>query len=90
LKNNKNVPFSSYSEMFTVRRPVGAGQEMDYVSASASEGELKRVGAPPNWKSKASSIKNQGQCGACWAFTSVGLYESWMKFKGQQEYDLSE
>lgn len=76
--------------MFTVRRPVGAGQEMDFVQASSSSGELKRVGAPPNWRSKASAIKNQGQCGACWAFTSVGLYESWMKFKGQQEYDLSE
>lgn len=36
-----------------------------------------------------SSIKDQGSCGCCWSFTTVGLYESWMMVKGEQEYDLS-
>lgn len=31
-----------------------------------------------------SSIKNQGSCGCCWSFTTVGLYESWMMVKGEQ------
>jgi C1A family cysteine protease len=49
-----------------------------------------KVGVPPNWRTKASSIKNQGTCGACWAFTTVGLYESFMMVKGKAEEDLSE
>ena len=54
------------------------------------QSSLKKVGAPPNWKSKASSIKNQETCGSCWAFTTAGLYESFMMFKGKAEEDLSE
>lgn len=37
-----------------------------------------------------SAIKNQGSCGCCWSFTTVGTYESWMMLKGEAEYDLSE
>jgi C1A family cysteine protease len=37
-----------------------------------------------------SSVKNQGQCGACWTFASMGAIESnWLK-AGDDEYDLSE
>lgn len=51
---------------------------------------LLRTGIPPNWRSKASAIKNQGNCGSCWAFTTVGLYETFLMVKGKPEYDLSE
>lgn len=37
-----------------------------------------------------SSIKDQGSCGSCWSFSTVGLYESWMMFKGEREFDFSE
>ncbi|RLC75193.1 MAG: hypothetical protein DRI61_15320, partial [Chloroflexi bacterium] len=34
--------------------------------------------------------KDQGSCGSCWAFTSVGVLESKILIAGGDEYDLSE
>lgn len=53
------------------------------------ESNLHRVGVVPtsvDWRSSndVSAIKNQGSCGCCWSFTTVGLYESWMMVKGEQ------
>ena len=57
------------------------------VSASL---DLKKVAEilplSKDWRASGdvSSIKNQGSCGCCWSFTTVGLYESWMMVKGEQ------
>ena len=41
-------------------------------------------------KYKVSSVKNQGQCGGCWAFSSVGAVESAWSIKHNVLYNLSE
>ena len=34
--------------------------------------------------------KNQGSCGSCWAFATVGVFESLLLLKNRPFYDLSE
>ena len=41
-------------------------------------------------KNKVSSVKNQEQCGGCWAFSSIGAVESAWAIKHNILYDLSE
>ena len=45
-----------------------------------------------DWRNenKISTVKNQGQCGGCWAFSSVGAVESAWAIKYNTLYNLSE
>lgn len=49
------------------------------------------VGADIDWVAKGmvTRVKNQGQCGSCWAFSAVATVESFYKLKNQT-VDLSE
>lgn len=57
---------------------------------------MNKVGAPLNvdWRGAGvvTSIKNQGECGSCWSFTTVALCESSLilKKKATRSIDLSE
>lgn len=52
------------------------------------------MGGPTSydWRSsgKISPIKNQGSCGACWAFSSTAVYESLILIRNGTTLDLSE
>lgn len=59
--------------------------------AQAEETNVKAIVGDIDWTSqgKVSPVKNQGNCGSCWAFSAVGVLESWALQVGQS-VNLSE
>jgi C1A family cysteine protease len=45
-----------------------------------------------NWVSlnKVTSVKNQLECGSCWAFSTIGAYENWYAINNNELVDFSE
>lgn len=72
------------------------GESFPNVSTTAIDSgeEIPSVGLPAtfDWaaEGKVTSIRNQGSCGSCWAFGTVGVMESAIKIQTGQSVDLSE
>lgn len=58
---------------------------------SFDEAEVQRLPKTVDWRKKGmvSSIKNQGSCGSCWAFSSAGALEGQLAKQTGQMVDLS-
>ncbi len=64
-----------YAGSYAAPAPVSAAQSA-LLSASSTPATLNLCDPGDGSYSKCTPIKNQGQCGGCWAFATVGVFEN--------------
>jgi len=66
-----------------------AGEELPEVPV-VEETALQQANGPVDWRSQMNAIRDQGQCGSCWAFATIGTLEGRYAIKHGSKVALSE
>ncbi len=86
-----DMDWSEFQEMLTFRVPPEYDQ-IPKVDLSRAAG--RKLALPTRWDWRehdaATPVKDQGRCGSCWAFATIGAVEACARIHDRVIYDLSE
>lgn len=78
-----------YKKIFNPSKKVFTNVEFNYQSNGFPQSLDWRTTNNPSSITAVSSVKNQGQCGSCWSFSSAGATEGAWAISGYPLYNLS-